>query len=319
MRFGAGAMLACIALTGACGPGETLSLGDCTEAFQRVSAPSAPPLAESVRPVAVGATLPILRANRTHDEPEDLMHRAFAGACLLDRDTSPTTGLGEWAEMATQGGEVPFLLSETIQVEYDGSAGRVRIDTVDEAVATSAVDAVHWDLAETAARDMLSELAQQGVISAMPYVLLFVTRGAEEGYCSEETPECRAEVDAHRFVFAPVHAGVPVPAAPVEIVVGSNGKPMSLLVSPRDFHSDGLTATAEVSEEGAEERLGELVALAHPGAEIFWEEDGELEFAMPVSESVAEMEPVLYARFIVDNGRPVEVSLPLSDADAPLE
>ncbi len=311
------------ALLGACGSergGGSLagSVANCNDAFESLVRPVTPSFVESIRPLAVGAQMPILTSSRAHDEREDLVMRALATACMLDGGVFATGAFADWAGTAVGGAGGSFALGEDIEVEYDAEAGGLRVSAVGEPPSDAQLEPVGWDLAEAKAQEVLSTIEWHGITGSMPYSLLLVTRGGPEGFCTEETPECRAEVDAHRFVFAPIHAGVPIPATPVEVVIGNDGERRSILVTPWDFESDGRTTVAEVSEQGGRNRLVELVEAQHQEEAILWEEEGRIEYSLPVSDASVDMEPIVYGRYTIGDGLPIEVSIPLSDANAPL-
>lgn len=303
----------------ACSPDITEPFDNCDEAFLLIRKPTSPSATPSVRPVEVDSELPRLRADHPTESPLELASRTFAAACIFDPTVSKEDGLLSWATQASEDADPSTAMLQISQVEarYDARSGRLIVQKIAEPPAVGA-NAIKWTSAETAALDILTNLRAHGLANGAPHQLMFVTRGAHEGYCAEETPECRAEVISHRFSFAPTFAGIPIPASTVEIVIGWDGDLRTLQLTPIDLQDVGSSVDAELSESDAQVRLADLVTLEYPGSELHWEERGQLQYSVPVGESVTDVEPVLYGRFIPDGARPIGVALPLGDANAEL-
>ncbi|MGH1349151.1 MAG: hypothetical protein ACRBN8_46905 [Nannocystales bacterium] len=304
----------------ACGPSTTEAFDNCDEAFQLVRKPTAPSSTAHVRPVEVGSELPLLRADHPRESPLELASRTFAAACVFDPAASTEDGLLRWATDASEGADLSAFLLRTSQTEarYDADSKRLTIKRVTELSAPVAADAIGWTVAETMALDVLANLQALDLANNATHQLMFVTRGTHEEHCTEETPECRAEVRSHRFSFAPTYAGLPIPASAVEIVIGWNGDIRTMQLTSVDLQGAGTSLVAELSEADALVRIADLSAQEHPGSELHWEQRGLLQYSVPIGGSTAKAEPVLYGRFIPDDARPIDVSLPLSDANAEL-
>lgn len=315
----------------ACGPSTTTTAApwrECEDALSRVRSPVVPPEVRSVTPIEVGEDLPVLRITYEVDDAETLANRTLAAACLmLDGEVMATSDLLDWAQRSTTGPSMPqeLLLEPALQVHYrtfsSGGPGFLELGVpVDERPSGPPTDidaAITWPEAESKARDVLARLRKEGLVPDVPHQVLFITRGGYEGHCAEETPECRAEVSAHRFSFAPEHAGIPFQRSPLQIIISSTGRLVYLQIAPVDFEDVG-TVTAELTEVDAAARLDALVSAAYPGFEVHWEEEGRVEYWVPLEGEPDQVEPVWAARFIPGNGRPISVWLPMSDADAPL-
>ena len=317
--------LAVAIATSACGPTTTSApWRECEEALSRVRSPASPPAASPAAPIEVGDELPVVRITYEIDDAEALANRTLAAACvMLDGEVTATPDLLDWAERM---GPRELLLEPKLQVHYrtfsSGGPGFLELDVpADERPSAPPPDgvdtAITWPEAETRAREVLARLRKEGLVPDVPHQVLFVTRGGHEGHCAEETPECRAEVRAHRFYFAPEHAGIPFRRSPVQIVIGNTGRVVDLQLAPVDFDDVG-TVVAELTEADAAARLAALVSEGYPGSEIHWEEEGRVEYWVPLEGEPKEVEPIWAARFIPGNGRPVSVWLPMSDADAAL-
>lgn len=305
----------------ACGPDTTEAFDSCDEAFLLVRKPKSPSATPSVRPIELGSELPLLRADHPRESPLELASRTFATACIFDPAVSTEDGLLSWATDASEDADSSATLLRFSQMEarYDARSGRLVVKRVAESESpVVSADAVEWTAAEAMALDTLTNLQTLGLANDAPHQIMFITRGAHEGHCAEETPECRAEVTSHRFSFAPTFAGIPIPASTVEIVIDWNGNLRTLQLTPIDLQDVGSSVAAELSESDAQARLADLAAQEHPGSELHWEERGQLQYSIPVAESATGIEPVLYGRFIPDDARPIDVALLLSDANAEL-
>ena len=313
----------------ACGPATAERWRECEEALSRVRPPAVPHETDSVTPIEVGRELPVLRTTYELDDAETLANRTLAAACvMLDGQVTATSDLLVWAERATAPSSVSqraLQLEPKLDVQYDtfsdgpGFVGLgVPVDERPSAPPPNGIgSAITWAASEARARDVLSELRTNGLVADIPHRVLFITRGGHEGHCFEETPECRAEVSAHRFFFVPEHAGIPFRRSSVQIIVSNIGTVVGLQLGPVDFEVVGNVA-AELSEADADARLNALVAERFPGIELHWEEEGRVEFWVPLGGEPEQVEPVWSARFIPGNGRPMSVWLPMSDADGAL-
>lgn len=316
----------------ACGPSTATTpvpWRECEEALSQVRSPEVPPEVSSVAPIEIGEELPVLRITYEVDDAETLANRTLAAACvMLDGEVTATSDLLDWAERTTAGPTTPreLLLEPTLQVHYmtfsSGGPGFLELGVpVDERPSAPPADgvdaAITWPEAESKAREVIARLRKERLVPDVPHQVLFITRGGYEGHCAEETPECRAEVSAHRFLFAPEHAGIPFKRSPLQIIISNTGRVVYLQIAPVDFEDVG-TVAAELTEADAAARLDALVSEAYPGSELHWEEEGRVEYWVPLEGEPEQVEPVWAARFILGNGRPVSVWLPMSDADAPL-
>ena len=287
---------------------------DCDEALAALEPPAAVPT-ESIVPLKVGRSMPVLSISAPPPDAEVLANRALATACVLaEGEVFATAQMLEWAERAaaddTNFEESAAFDDAELWVSSASSptiATRVEVERRTRVDHTG--DGLEYDSLRAVAEDVVMELIEVGVI---PNV---------------ETPTLRSWTDrggsAWTFGFTSQVAGVPVLGRWVYVTIDRNGGRRSIEIHDVGIEVVGDVAAA-VDEPTAEKRFLELAQSAHPESVIFFEDVGRVAYLVPVEEGAVAVEPVWTATWNAGNREDWEPigarrsSLSLSDPDGEL-
>lgn len=308
-----------------CGQEDALVLWrDCDTAFAELEPPGPLP-SDSIVPLEVGRTMPVLRITTPAPDAESLANRALATACVLTGgDVWGTTALPEWAELVAAGEDDPEVgavfddadLWLSTEQSLTGATGlkvgqRTKRDLEGDGIASEATRA--------AAKDIVAELIERGIIRDLetPILQSSWSRGTS---CTNDS--CEALFGDTTFSFSPQVAGIPVLGLWVRVAIDRNGERRGIEVHTLDIEVVG-EAVAAIDEPAADQRFLELAQSAHPELIISFDREGQVAYLTPSEQGSPELEPVWYAQWHTTSsegfpGHLQSTSLSLTDPDAQL-
>lgn len=317
-------MIGMIATLG-CGQEETPVLWrDCDAAFAALEPPGPLP-SDSIVPLEVGRTMPVLRITTPAPDAESLANRALATACVLTGgDVWATTALPEWAEQVVAGEDDPevgavFDDADLWLSTEQSLTGATGLKVGQRTKRDLEGDEIVYETTRAAAQDIVAELTERGLtgeVETSPR-RFWLDRHTS---CTEDSRE--ALTGDATFSFSAQVAGVPVLGLWVRVSIDRNGERRSIEVHTLDVEVVG-EAAASVDESTADLRFLELAQSAYPAHIIFFERAGQVAYLTPSEQGSPEVEPVWYAQWNSTNsegvpGHPQSSSLSLTDPDAPL-
>ena len=316
-------MIGMIAMLG-CGQGDALVLWrDCDAAFAALEPPGPLP-SDSIVPLEVGRTMPVLRITTPAPDAESQANRALATACVLTGgDVWATTALPEWAEQVAAGEDDPevgavFDDADLWLSTRQSPTGATRLMVGQRTKYDLEGDEIAPETARAAAQDIVAELIERGLIGELETSPDRSSRD-KHAWCTEDS--CEALFDT-TFWFNAQVAGIPVLGQWVRVAIDRNGERRSIEVLNLDIEVVG-EAVASVDEPTADQRFLELAQSVYPELIIFFERTGQVAYLAPSEQGSPEVEPVWYAQWNSTNSEGVAGHLQsswlsLTDPDAQL-
>ncbi|MGH1347946.1 MAG: hypothetical protein ACRBN8_40705 [Nannocystales bacterium] len=307
-----------------CGQEDALVLWrDCDAAFAALEPPGPLP-SDSIAPLKVGRTMPVLRITTPAPDAESLANRALATACVLTGDDVwATTALPEWAEQVAAGEDDPEVGAVFDDPNLWLSTGQSPTGETSLKVAQRTKydlegDEIAYETTRAAAQDIVAELTERGLTGEVE-TSPGGSWGDKHAWCTDDS--CEALQDT-TFSFNAQVAGIPVLGQWVRVAFDRNGERRSIEVLTLDIEVVG-EAVAAIDEPTADLRFLELAQSAHPELIISFDREGQVAYLTPSEQGSPEVEPVWYAQWHTTSsegraGLLQSTSLSLTDPDAQL-
>ena len=246
-----------------CGEDEPLAIWrDCDAAFAGLeSQPRLP--RDSIVPIEVGRSMPVLRITAPATDAERLANRALATACVLTGgDVLATEELPKWAEQVGAGNPAPVVgqvfddagMSLSAYPTGNVSMGfrveqRTKEHDPDE-------EPISTDAARAIAKDVVADLVEQQLIADLDTSIFQVSTG-------------KSTSSDIGFWFVSQVAGIPVLGMWTFVTTDADGELRSIELHDIDVEVTGQVVAA-VDEVGAEQRFLELAQSVHSDLTVFF-------------------------------------------------
>jgi hypothetical protein len=294
--------------------------------------PRAPVMLDSIIPVEVGDTLPVLRITGREEDAETIANQALATACILtDGHVSATAELMRWAEaqVAEDGGAMfgplfdpplGILSSSSSIVAWSIELRRERDPEPPEVTPEELAADVGPEVARARADAALEQLVEHGLAPDTELPLVFAPQ-LQTTVCGI-APECVTFVEEYWFLYSVRVAGAQMVGTSFEVAVDRDGELVGLTVYGVDIEVVG-NAVAAVDEGDADRRFLELAQQQYPDFDVSIDTPGRVAYLVPFRGEPSVTEPVWYGAWNSSSpsgiiGRPQPSSVSLTDPDAPL-